>query len=387
MATAKHPLRTAIIGLSASAVTSWASNAHLPALLSPRGRELFTITALCNSSKSAAEAAIKHYNLPSSTKAYGDPESLAADPDIDVVICNTRVDKHFETSLASVKAGKLVYIEWPTASNLEQVETIVDAAKASGSKVAVGLHGRWAPPVVKIKEILESGEYGKLLSVETRAYGGAIDRASVSSGLAYFADRKVGGNPVTIGFSHFIDFIQAAVGELEPSASHALMQNQRPSIRIRHSQEDPSKQDETIPKDVPDLITLHGTLPETAHVAKGASISAFFRTGQPFKGNPSLSWSLVLERAEVLLSSHAGAMLQVNVYDPIPPQIVVHEYATDEVKAIPFQFTEEQKALPKSAAMVLTCLVALATGDESRYVSLESARRRAKQVEGWWNTE
>lgn len=69
-----------MIGLSATAKTSWASGAHLPYLQS--SQEKFILTALCNSSVAAAQSAIKAYDLPASTKAYGNPEDFANDQEV-----------------------------------------------------------------------------------------------------------------------------------------------------------------------------------------------------------------------------------------------------------------------------------------------------------------
>lgn len=201
-----RPVRTAIIGLSSSAVTSWASGAHLPVLVTGHHRDLFQITALCNSSVDAAKSAIAKYQLdPATVKAYGSPADLAADPDVELVLCNTRVDKHYETVLPSIQAGKSVYIEWPIASNLAHIEELVSAYRARKNReqiAAVGLQGRFAPPVVKIKEVLRSGTVGKLLSTEVRIFGGTKDRQSLTHGLKYFTQKEVGGNAITIGFGH-----------------------------------------------------------------------------------------------------------------------------------------------------------------------------------------
>lgn len=206
MSQTKGPFRTALIGLSSSAKTSWASGAHLPGLRTPVGRSKLPITALLNSSVQAAQLAIQTYELPSETKAYGSPADLANDPDIDLVICNTRVDKHFETILPSIKKGKDVFVEWPVASNPADIDTLVQEAKKSGSRVAVGLQRRWAPPAVKLREIIKNGHngkhLGKILSVDVRAFGGSIQRDTLPEGLKYFTDRKVGGNIVVIGNGH-----------------------------------------------------------------------------------------------------------------------------------------------------------------------------------------
>ena len=206
MASTKAPLRTAIIGLSSSAITSWASAAHLPGLLTPLGRSKLPITALLNSSVNAARSAIQTYSLSPDTKAYGSPEDLANDPDIDLVICNTRVDKHFQTILPSIKKGKDVFVEWPIASNLADINTLIEEARKSGSRIGVGLQRRWTPPVVKLREIIKDGvngkSLGKILSVDVRAYGGTNDRDIVPEGLSYFLQREVGGNVIVIGNTH-----------------------------------------------------------------------------------------------------------------------------------------------------------------------------------------
>lgn len=75
------PIRVGLIGLSGASPenyegTSWTAIAHLPYL---RASPDYQIVALLNSSVDSARAAIKKYNLPEETKAYGNPtgESLA----------------------------------------------------------------------------------------------------------------------------------------------------------------------------------------------------------------------------------------------------------------------------------------------------------------------
>jgi hypothetical protein len=55
---------------------------------------------------------------------------------------------------------------------------------------------------IKIGQLLDEGRIGKVLSSEFRVSGGLNDREKQPLGLKYFADRAVGGNPVTIGFGH-----------------------------------------------------------------------------------------------------------------------------------------------------------------------------------------
>ncbi|KAF2449994.1 putative oxidoreductase [Karstenula rhodostoma CBS 690.94] len=378
MASAPTPLRTALIGLSSSATTSWASAAHLPGLLSPIGREKLPITALLNSSVKAAQSAIATYQLSPETKAYGSPEDLANDPDVDLVICNTRVDKHFATILPSVKKGKDVFVEWPIAANLEDVETLVREAGKSGSRVAVGLQRRWAPPAVKLREIIKAGvdgkKLGKILSVDVRAYGGTNDRDIVPEGLAYFLDRKVGGNVVVIGNGHLFDTVLSVVGDLEPGAVSSKLQLQRPDVRVR----DPSTNEiiKTVQSDVPDLVSLHGTLKHSS-----ATLSYLFRRGQPFPGTPALTWTINFEHGEIRLVSPSGLNLELGE----PVTIHVHWFDSDEVEEVKWEWNAEQTAIPPSARNVINTLVAFADrkapGDG--WVSLEDAANRARLIEGF----
>ncbi|KAH6140635.1 hypothetical protein HBI64_026100 [Parastagonospora nodorum] len=375
------PVRAALIGLSSSAITSWASSAHLPALLSPIGCSKITLKALLNSSTDAAKSAISTYKLPADTKAYGSPDALAEDPDIDLVICNTRVDKHYETITPSVRAGKDVYVEWPIAAKREHVDELLAAAKKSGSRIAVGLQGRWAPPVAKLRELLEggNGKLGKVLSVDVKAYGGTNDREILPVGLKYFAQREIGGNPIVIGFGHLFDTVLSVVGELDSSTIHAKAQLQRPSVRIRDTSTD--KIVETITSDVPDLLSIHGALTPTSLAAPKATLCVGFRRGQPFPGTPPLVWTINCERGEIRLVSPSGTALQANAGDDVSIQI--HRFDTDNVENVRWTWKEPQQALPLMARSVSECLYAFAEGreDGDGWAGIDSAAVRARSIE------
>lgn len=198
------PIRVGIIGLSSSAKTSWASSAHLPYLQSVPDK--FLIIALCNSSVTAALKSISEYGLPSTTKAYGDPDDLAQDPNIDLMVCCTRVDSHYSTISPSIKAGKDVYVEWPLASRVDEARELANLAQQNGVKSMVGLQGRVSPIINTIKRLLDSGEIGQVLSSSVSASGGSRLRDSLPEGLKYFTEKDVGGNVATIGYAHSMFF-------------------------------------------------------------------------------------------------------------------------------------------------------------------------------------
>jgi predicted dehydrogenase len=310
------PIRVAIIGLSQSAKTSWASQAHLPYLLSERGRQRYKITALLNSSKEAAEKAITTYNLSSDVKAYGSPDDLAADSNVDLVVCATRVDVHFGTVEPNVKAGKNVFVEWPLAENVDRATQLANWAKESGSKTLIGLQARVAPSVRKVKDLIESGVIGRVVSSAVQAYTPVGGGDSISEGLGYFLDKKIGGNPVTIVskllgviptetsetcayyaqrmLGHMIDFVHAVLGEYESSS--AQVQIQRPNQKIIDRDTGATK---STTSDVPDLVSIHGTLRASDYVSHGASLTVNFRTGPPFPGTKPFVWVIVGEKCRI----------------------------------------------------------------------------------------
>lgn len=393
------PVRLAIIGLSSSAVTSWASSAHIPYLLSARGRTKYNIVALCNSSVESAKTAIRAYNLDvDKTRAYGDPAALAADPDIDLVLCCTRVDTHYDLIKPSVEAGKAVFVEWPLTHDVARSRELADLAARKGIRTMVGLQGRLAPVVLKLKEVVHGGSLGKILSSEVRAHGGTVDRETIVEGLGYFAEKRIGGNIFMIGFAHsklpsmpcrweqgltpikVFDYVQSVIGEAVDLQSK--LQLQRPNMKLRNPSTDSIVK--TVKSDVPDLITVTGSL-SGAGVAEGASLLVRFRRGQPFKGEPALTWHINCEKGEIRLTAPSGTSLHANSYSD-PVTIEVHDFHTDEVSVVPWEWPEweEELDLPivgRSVAKLYEAFHAeTVEGDRRMYPNFSDAIERHEQL-------
>ncbi|CZT14413.1 related to transcription co-repressor GAL80 [Ramularia collo-cygni] len=371
------PVRVAIIGLSQSAKTSWASVAHLPYLLSDRGRERYQIKALLNSSVEAAQRAIEFYKLPSNTKAYGSPAELAADKDIDLVVCTTRVDVHYDTIKPSVEAGKAVFVEWPLAENAMRAEELSKLAKQSGSETIIGLQARVAPAVATLKNLLHGGELGKVLSSSVQAFTPMGNRSSISEGLGYFLDKKVGGNPITIAFGHMIDFVHSALGEYVTSNSH--VQIQRPHQRIVNRK---TGDERPYISDVPDLVSVHGTLQSSSIVAAGASLLFNFRTGPPFPGTVPFTWDISCEKGEIRVSSERGPFLQ-SESNMHPILIEALSFSDGKVSRFDWQWEDWQEDLPARGRSVAKLYDLYAGGLLARdeCATFESAVVRHRQLD------
>ncbi|KAI1272287.1 oxidoreductase family protein [Xylaria sp. FL0933] len=339
------PIRVALIGLSASAKVNWAEQGHLPYLNSARGKSHYELVALLNSSVKAAEVARAHFNLPSTVRTYGSPEDLAADKDVDLVVCNTRVDTHVLTTAPSLRAGKAVFIEWPLAENYEAALALTGNRRVDNS--IIGLQGRVSPIALKVKEVLRSRRIGRVLSSDVRAYGNLGRRDSVAEPVSYFADRKIGGNHVTIAYAHTIDWVHEVLGEF--ASFQSRMQIQRPVLKLRD--QNGVTTDREIHSDVPDLVAVHGKLAKgKADIADNATLSFTFRSGQQFKGTPGFIWTINGEKGEIMVTAN-GAYIHSDSYkDPI--EIKLHDHATDEVVPIEWDWQEWQKELPRRSRIV-----------------------------------
>ncbi|KAL1836800.1 hypothetical protein VTJ49DRAFT_4642 [Mycothermus thermophilus] len=375
-------IRVGLIGLSSGAKTAWASRAHLPYLLSPRGRSKYEIVALLNSSVTAAESAIKTYGLPQeSTKAYGDPSSLAADPNVDLVVCSTRVDKHYETVLDSIRAGKDVFVEWPLAHDEKHARELADLAAKSNVSTIVGLQGVVAPVAKKVRELLEQQRIGKVLSSELRAFGGLNDRQVVPDGLVYFTDRGIGGNIYTIGFAHTLDLVLSVLGELATVSGDFHLQ--RPENTVKTAAGETS----TVKSDVPDLIQLSGRWNESNITQKNATLHYRYRRGQPFPGEPAFEWTINGEKGELRIISQNNTHIQVG--DSSTSRVIeIHDFEADDVEKIEWGWEDWQQDLPFPARGIGKLYDAFAeakrTGEEGHYATFKHAAKRHEQLETLW---
>ncbi|KAG4439576.1 hypothetical protein IFR05_004924 [Cadophora sp. M221] len=317
------PIRVGFIGLSAS---GWAPGAHLPYL---KNSDKYQIVAICNSSVESSKAAIAKYELPESTRAYGDPEELAQDKDVDLVVCSVRVDRHFPTISPSLKAGKNVFVEWPLGKNLAEARELLRLKNEGGVGTAVvGLQGRQSPVVKKVKQLVDEGRVGKLLSSSWMGQGGNLG-PTVHEGYSYLGNRKVGGNLMTIHFGHSIDYIQAALGYGFTPAPKTLVTSRRTHQKILSSAGAVVEEKHPITSD--DTIFLNGTL------STGIPLSLSLRGGKPFKDTPGLEWRIYGETGEIRITS-SGPFLNVGYGDV---KIAVFDFDAKEGEEV--QVVEAEK--------------------------------------------
>src|SRR5467141_4930369 len=150
-------IRVGIIG--ANPDRGWAAEAHIPALKSLS--DYFEITALSTSRRESADAASRLFGVPA---AFDNHQDLVKRSDVDVVAITVKVPYHLELATAALDAGKAVYCEWPLGNGLKEAETLAALAKKKGVLAVAGLQARSAPSVAYVRDLIEQGYVGEVLS-------------------------------------------------------------------------------------------------------------------------------------------------------------------------------------------------------------------------------
>ena len=103
--------------------------------------------------------------------AYGSLEEVLTDERVDMVTVAIPNDSHKEVVVAALNAGKNVICEKPVALSCEDLQEMFDAADRSGKVFAVHQNRRWDVDFLAMKQIVNSGEIGKMIRIESRIHG------------------------------------------------------------------------------------------------------------------------------------------------------------------------------------------------------------------------
>ncbi|MBI3169881.1 MAG: Gfo/Idh/MocA family oxidoreductase [Chloroflexi bacterium] len=82
----------------------------------------------------------------------------------DAVIISNPTSLHLDVAIPAAEAGCAILLEKPIAASMERLDVLQAAVKKSGSKVLVAFQFRFHPGMVKIKQLIENGEIGRVVS-------------------------------------------------------------------------------------------------------------------------------------------------------------------------------------------------------------------------------
>jgi len=117
------------------------------------------LTAVCDPILERADAIASKFRIP----AHYEIGEFLARSDIDAVAVLTPSGMHAENVVACARAGKHVVVEKPMALRLQDADEMVRACDQAGVKLFIVKQNRFNVPVVKAREALEAGRFGKLI--------------------------------------------------------------------------------------------------------------------------------------------------------------------------------------------------------------------------------
>jgi 1,5-anhydro-D-fructose reductase (1,5-anhydro-D-mannitol-forming) len=136
-------------------------------------------------------------------------QEIIDDPKISIVlVCATNeVNKPF--TIAALKAGKHVFCEKPPAFTAEDVREIIEAERESNRVLMYGFNHRHHGGVLKMKQVIDSGAYGRVLWMRGR-YGKSVDADYLKT---WRADRdRAGGGILLDQGIHMLDLFLHITG-------------------------------------------------------------------------------------------------------------------------------------------------------------------------------
>ncbi len=141
--------------------------------------------------------------------SYDKIDDLIEDENLDLIIVNTPNYTHFDYAKAALLAGKHVLVEKPFAITPNEAQSLFELAEKQGKKIMVYQNRRYDSGFKLTKQIIESGQLGKLTDVYFR-----FDRYRNHIGPKKFKEDPVPGSGLLYDLGpHLLDQAIALFGK------------------------------------------------------------------------------------------------------------------------------------------------------------------------------
>jgi len=122
-------------------------------------RQLGVLSKVCDfSAERLAQIAAQFPGL----EIAGSIDSVLSDPAIDAVVIATPAETHYSIARQALLAGKDVYVEKPITLHCDEAEMLTNMAERLGRILMVGHLLEHHPAIIRLQELVEQGELGRL---------------------------------------------------------------------------------------------------------------------------------------------------------------------------------------------------------------------------------
>jgi predicted dehydrogenase len=117
--------------------------------------------AACDCNQRNLEKIVRQYP---SIASYADFDDLLA-TDVEAIVIATPISTHYELAKQALLADKHVFVEKPLAHTAGHARELVQLSTERNKVLFTGHTFIYSPPVIKVKELLDSGQLGELLYI------------------------------------------------------------------------------------------------------------------------------------------------------------------------------------------------------------------------------
>jgi UDP-N-acetyl-2-amino-2-deoxyglucuronate dehydrogenase len=185
-------------------------------LLGGRHIEGAELVAVCDPIRARADAIAAKFGVP----AHDDMDGFLARKDIDAVAVLTPSGLHPQHVIACAGAGKHVVVEKPMALRLQDADDMIRACDEAGVKLFIVKQNRFNVPVVKAREALDAGRFGKLILGTVRVRW-CRDQAYYDQD-AWRGTWAYDGGVLTNQASHHVDMLEWFFGDVVSVHARAI---------------------------------------------------------------------------------------------------------------------------------------------------------------------
>jgi phthalate 4,5-cis-dihydrodiol dehydrogenase len=152
-------------------------------------------------------------------------EEMCQSPNVDFIYVATPNELHAKHVIAAAERGKDAIVEKPMALSLEECEAMNEAAKKNGVNLLCGHTHSFDPPVRKMREIVRSGELGRLRMINTWNYNEFMYRPRMKHELAMSRGVVLNQGPHHVDIVRLIGggmvrSVRAMTGIWDPARKH-----------------------------------------------------------------------------------------------------------------------------------------------------------------------
>lgn len=126
------------------------------------------IYALCDINPDNAQSRANAWGIPKG-RVFSDYHDLLNVAEIDLVEILTPHNLHYEHTLAAASAGKHISLQKPMAIDLKQADEMIAATERAGVIFKVFENFIFYPPVIRARELIDTGEIGEPLTIRIKS--------------------------------------------------------------------------------------------------------------------------------------------------------------------------------------------------------------------------